>query len=107
MYITWITTALKTITSEHTALQWISIHFLFIQSEQLSDVGEFEGDEVYRQWMDLDSILVHLWELRACRTKAVLDGKSGGETTYGYIEGVLPEMTKRGLIDLVYSCADE
>ena len=99
--VAWITTALETITSEHKALQQISIHFIYYY-EDLNNVSNAVGGSVYHEeWIDLDGALVQFCESRGCRVKAVPDLSKGGE--YKYIEGFLPKMTEQGLIDVVCS----
>jgi len=88
--------ALQTITSEHRDLQQILI---YVPSSSTS-TGNQETD---RQWMDLDRHLVQLWESHAIRTKVKYSVASEEKMVCGYTRGLLPEMTKRGIIELVDS----
>ena len=47
--------------------------------------------------MDLDRLLVQFWDSRSIRPKVVTE-KKGKRDWAGYL---LPEITKRGIIDLV------
>jgi len=94
LYAMWITIALQTITSSH--LQQIQI---YVPSRSTS-IGNHDTD---RQWMDLDRHLVQLWELHAICTKVIYSAAREEKVVCGYIRGLLPEMTKRGIIELVDS----
>jgi hypothetical protein len=101
----WITVALKTLTSRHANFQKVAIHTpiparLSPVDEPL-DVKKTIGGELYSQWMDLDCILVQLWESHAIRLQVICS--TGGEEKVAreFVEGLLPEMTKRGRLELV------
>ena len=95
--------ALKTITSMHKDFMEVSIYVPFdfripyafdppIPSIQVVE------EEIGRQWMDLDCLLVQLHESHAICVKVVGRKKETRE----YVEGLLPEMTRRastGLVD--------
>jgi hypothetical protein len=87
-FITWVTVAVKTVTSEHKDLQHISIHIF---------TAAPHGTEVHRQWMDLDRHLVMLCELRGIRVKFSWGETEGKEPVH--IETFLPEVTRKGLVD--------
>jgi len=53
--------------------------------------------------MDLDRILVQLWESHAIRTKVMYSAAEEKKPVCEYLEGLLPEMTERGIIELVES----
>ena len=101
--VAWITAALQTIT-EHQDLQHISIHapfrFTFIKSS--TDVRQDIGGGISEQWSDLDRLLVRLWESRSIRPKVVCKPlERENRNTRRCIGCLLPEMTERGIIDLV------
>jgi len=55
----------------------------------------------YREWKDLDRLLLQLWTSRSIRPKI---GYGGGEGRYGLRElapRLLPELTSRSVIDLI------
>jgi len=89
--------ALQTITSEHRDLQQI----LFYVPPHPASIGNQETD---RQWMDLDRLLVQLWESHAIRTGLVYNAAGEREKAVcEYIKGLLPEITERGIVELVES----
>jgi hypothetical protein len=87
---------------EHRDLQNISIYIYpsFDSSADDSvDPKMAVGEEVYKQWMDLDDLLVQLWESHAVPTKLIAERKAGW--VYRVVTGLLPEITKRGIIQPV------
>jgi hypothetical protein len=57
------------------------------------------GEATYRQWMDLDALLVQIWAIYSA-------GSGREEESREYLEGLLPEVTKKGAAELVYSTDD-
>ena len=96
--VEWITTAFETI-PKHRELQKISIGFpQFITSFGLDIIERAPG---YREWMDLDRRLVQFWESRPTGPKVISTAWVGPkEEVRGYAEFLLPELTRRGAIDL-------
>jgi len=98
--VKWITMALQTITPEHRDLRRISIqvHYAFIYYGM--GFREFIGEVACREWLDLDRLLVQLWESRSIRPRV---GSRGMEwdSTLQFIGCLLPEITKRGIVDPV------
>jgi hypothetical protein len=64
-----------------------------------TDVGRVIGEENGREWLNLDRLLVQFWESSSIRPKVVCLTKRGTEDSIGY-RCLLPEITKRGIIDL-------
>jgi len=95
--------ALQTITSEHRDFQQITIRTPFryyFPTREPENPGEIAGEEGYRQWMDLDSLLVQLLESRGVRTK-VVHGVEDSETKLEmceHIGSLLPKIAERGTI---------
>ena len=98
--VRWIVAALQTITPNHRDLRQITIHIPFYLTlpEVLADVGEFIGEAHCELWLDLDRLLVQLWETHSIRPKVICTTEGGTEVSIG---SLLPEITKRGIIDLV------
>ncbi|KAF9789311.1 hypothetical protein BJ322DRAFT_1208557 [Thelephora terrestris] len=98
----WIAMALETITSKHTDFRKVSITIQINPPniDYPDYVRKAVGERVYRQWMDLDRVLFQLWESKKIYAKVIF---SAGEVGDGleYVVALLPEMTKRGLVDLV------
>jgi len=90
--VRWITEALRTV--EPKDLQDITLQF-----NHTSLMHGFEGP-VRQQWEDLDRLLVRFWTLHSICPKVVY--KVGSERDIrDYASRVMPELARRGLIDLV------
>ena len=97
--------ALQTITSEHRDLSQISIYVPNYMADVGvgADVEKTIGGANFGQWLDLDHLLVQLWESRSVRPKVIRAAAVGrGRDMRDCIGSLLPEMTKRGMIDLVH-----
>ena len=90
--VQWITTALQTTESEN--LRRIT---LCPYDVSLDDPTE----EVYREWLDLDRLLVRFWTSHSIRPRAVYEPDDEELDMGDYAPHLLPELTRRGLIDLV------
>jgi hypothetical protein len=103
--IQWVITALQTTTPEHRDLQQIMIHIPYYLTvvKVFADVRRAIGEAGYGQWLDLDRLLVQLWESRSICPKAVVRATQAKEKkdTRDCVARLLPETTKRGIIDLV------
>ena len=83
----WTALALKTLTSKHRNLQRVSIYIPITFTRML--------EETRRQWMDLDRVLVQLWESNAIRIQVVYFGRMREEGARERVERLLPKMTER------------
>ncbi|KAF9645263.1 hypothetical protein BDM02DRAFT_604385 [Thelephora ganbajun] len=97
--IAWITTALQNVSPEHRNPQ-ISIYLRYdlvlaaIEPDAMQTVGG--------QWLDLDHLLVQFWESRSIQAKLVCSAPEEEPQGIGeHIGRLLPEVTGRGIIDLV------
>ena len=99
----WVTKTLQTITAEHQGLQQITVNvpsFLTFFNVG-SNVRQIIGEAITRQWLDLDHLLIQLWESRSIRPRVEFTmGKEKPNLEY-CIGCLLPEVTGRGIIDLV------
>lgn len=93
----WITFALKTLTPKHRDLRQISLCIPVHVSETFTQMSE----ETYRQYMDLDRILVKLFESNAVHVRIVCFMGGGEEEVRERVERLFPEVTKRGIFELV------
>ena len=61
------------------------------------------GETGYMEWLDLDRVLVQLWELRSTRFEIGHNGVTEDEKkdVINCVRCLLPERTKRGAIYLV------
>lgn len=60
------------------------------------------GKETYDQWMDLDRVLIRLWESNAIHTQVTYCAEVEGGMACQYIGSLFPEMRERGLVEMVY-----
>ena len=99
----WMTTALQTITPNH-ELREISIRVAYYSSFARTSTGDNAGQTGGGPWHcpGLDRLLIQLWESRSIRLKVIYTEPG----VAGYIGRLLPEMTGRGLIDLVEDNSD-
>ena len=94
--VQWITAALQTVTPKHRDLQQILIHipFDFAIDGASMDIRQAVGETTYDQWLDLDRLLVRLWESHTIRPMIRHTGMSPTEAI-DRVRCLLPEMTKR------------
>ena len=97
--VEWVTVALKTVTPAHRDLRQISIHIPYyltlprVYTNLRQGIGKASSEE----WLDLDCLLVQLWESRSIRPKFVCMTKGTLGVSIGYY---LPEIMRRGIGDL-------
>lgn len=99
--VAWVATMLRTITSENRDLQEVSFQGFALSNLDMmpTDIRTGIEDESYRQWMDLDSVLVQLCQSHAVHVKVVCSPVAvGEELARELIGGFLPETTKRGIV---------
>jgi len=87
---------LRTITPKHRDLQHISIYMpRYLPTIHAGvSVRQIVGEEVFREWLDLDRLLIQFWESRSIRPKIEWDARH-------YIGCLLPTVAGGGMIDLV------
>jgi hypothetical protein len=90
---------LKTLTSDHRYLHKVSIYITLGDYPNVKQMSE----ETRGQWMDLDRLLVQLWEVNAVQTLVMCHTRWGIEEVYGHTERFLPGLTQRGMVKLGYS----
>ena len=103
--VEWITVVLQTVGHEHRDLLRVSIEaspaLTIIPDYIFPDVGRAVGEGILEQWLDLDRLLLHLWQTRSIRS-SVMRVRTGSKADFVDCIGcLLPEITKRGMIDLV------
>ena len=93
-----------------TYVQWITMRLQTLQSESLQRITLRSYRAIfppaYQEWQDLDHLLARLQTSRPIRPKVVyeVDVKEvevREEGTMGYVRRFLPELTRRGLVDVV------
>ena len=101
--IEWITMALQTITPEHRDLRQISfdVHYLTNFNAEAT-FRRLIREAILGHWLDLDRLLVRLWESHSIRPK-IICATPGQErqSVRSWVGGLLPETTRRGVIDLI------
>ena len=103
----WITATLKTI-PRHRDLQEISIHLpsYVVTTDDGGNATQVIGEVNWGEWLDLDRLLVRFWESSSIRPKVVSSSWMRKEidtsSCVGY-QYLLPEITKRELVDLAES----
>ena len=100
--VEWITIALQTIKHQHLRQISICVHFGSVLTSLGANVGQLVGEHVVLQWLDLDHLLAQLWESHFIRPRIISmtpDEEQG--TRRDSIGCLLPEITTRGIIDLV------
>ena len=99
----WVAMALQTLTTKHTDFRKVTILMPLIRSSFiLSSIRPILGEKFYNQWMDLDRVLIRLWESNAIHVQVTYCAEIGGGWSSEYIESLFPEMKKRGLLEMVY-----
>ena len=97
--IGWITAAVQTTVPEHRELRKILIRVPY--SLTCFDVDIMKESAVYREWLDLDRLLVQLWESNSTPPRVICTTWSGqSKGMIGFTDCLLPELTKRGTVDL-------
>jgi len=102
--VKWITTALRTVTPQHRDLRQISIfaaHYSTLVNIG-GNVRRITGEQTLGQWLELDRLLAQLWESHSIRPKILYNAFPGKEKIIrDWVGCLLPEITERGVIDLV------
>ena len=91
--IHWIIAALQTVESKN--LQQITIR---LHTATLMNSAE---NTDHREWQDLDRLLVQFWTSHSIRPRLVYAPNSGGWDMRDCVPSLLPELTRKGLVDLV------
>ena len=92
--------ALQTITPKHRDFRQIVIHVLeyLVPGGVGANVEQTIGEANHGQRLNLDRLLVQVWESRSIHPRVIFTEEQGmGDC----IESLLQEMTKQGVIDLV------
>jgi len=90
--VQWITATLRTIKSQF--IERIDIYPLDIPPET-------DGEGVCPEWQDLDRLLVQLRTSNSILPRVVYEVGRGEKLLRDSVPNLLPELTRRGLVDLV------
>ena len=88
----WITTTIQTINLR--SLQQITIdsrHPIPTEIEELN----------YQEWQELDRLLAQLWTSYSIRPRVAFGGKEEVDDVRAIASRLLPELTRRGVVDVV------
>jgi len=94
--VQWITTTLRTIDSKN--LQYICIN-------SNNNIPRRISEAVRQEWQDLDHLLVQFWTSHSIRPRLVYVAGKGEKNLRDKLPALLPELTRRGLVDL-FEAAD-
>ena len=92
--IQWVVTTIKTIKSKNLQQIVISSNKCIPLSGQITEA-------VHQEWQDLDHLLVQLWTSHSVRPKIMYRREKGEDEARGFAQRLLPELTRRGIIDVV------
>ena len=96
--------------SSRSTVQWITMTLQTVDSKNLQSITikphdrppETIEEDVYQEWQDLDRVLVQFWTSRSIRPRVVYMPRLGEGKDLGVdVPILLPELTRRGLVDLV------
>jgi hypothetical protein len=99
----WIVATLRTITHDHRKLRQITVHMAPSSGLDCVDVKRAIGETAYQEWLDLDRLLVNLWESHSIRPKVLYTAnpeKDGGRARTR-MKSLLPELTTREIVELI------
>jgi len=102
--VDWIAMELRSITPKHQDFQQISIYLpgCGIPHSAGTDARQSIGEVIYGQWLDLDRLLVQLWESRSIRPRVICPMPMRTERVVrDFVGRILPEATGSGIIDLL------
>ena len=101
--IAWVALTLKTITSKHRDLRGVLIEgHAFFKFDAWQTGTTAVKDETWEEWADLDRTLIQLWESHAVRAKVRYSSNKREESRELMGNFLLPEATKRGIVELEY-----
>jgi len=98
--------ALRTVTHSRGNLQCISLHLREVPYSRGIDttdpveVKRMLGDDVYNQWLEIDQLLVQVWESHSIRPNVTCHAPPL-DNWCSLADSLLPELTKKGAIGLV------
>jgi len=90
--VQWITTTLQTAESKNIRDITISLFYPFPETIR---------GAVCQEWEDLDRVLVQFWTSYSIRPQVMYAGRQGVKDLRDDVPSLLPELTRRGLVDLV------
>jgi len=91
------------------SVQWITTTLQTAESKTIRDITiypfhsfpETIRGAVCQEWKDLDRVLVQFWTSHSIRPQVMYGASEGVKDMRDDIPSLLPELTRRGLVDLV------
>jgi len=89
------------------SVRWISTTLQTVKSKSFQRISIFQFDpitveeSVCQEWRDLDRLLVRFWTSHSIRPQVVYIAWPGQKDLKDHAPSLLPELTRRGLVDLV------
>ena len=104
----WAVEALRTVTHDNRNLQQLSLeageecHGPRVGGNNPGDPFGHIGESSYQEWLELDSVLVQLWESHSIRPEVEYNVPRWTDEGAGRrMQKLLPEVTARGIVDLI------
>ena len=106
--VQWVSTTLQTVTADHRNLREVLLYAPCLHCGPAStpdhanpaDITHAIGGAAYRQWLEFDRLLARLWESHSIHLKVLCYKRQDG-TDCRCANILLPEVTRRGMADLV------
>lgn len=105
----WVIMALRSVTCNHRNLQrvsviadWLLYRRGFCRFDP-ANIVNWVGEAVYLRWLELDRLLFRLWESHSVHLEVryEIPPSMDEKRARGFMEEFFPELTSRGLVDLV------
>ena len=103
-----VVATLRTVADDHRNLQRVlldAVEVLIAPHPNYSDPESFVRaiGATYGEWLELDHLLVRLWQAHSIRVKFMyqVPASIGEKTSRLCVESLLPELTARGVVDLI------
>lgn len=93
-YVEWVTNTLHTIRSN--CLQRMSLEL-----PRHLNIRDEAWEEVHQEWLDLDCSLAQFLASRSLRFRVIHKRGMGGNGMIDRVARLLPELTRRGIVDIV------
>jgi len=108
--VQWVSTTLRTITTDHRKLREVLFYAPCLHCGSTStstfdhtnpaDITRRIGEVAYKQWLEFDRLLARIWESHSIHLKVLCYKRQDG-TDCRCANSLLPEVTRRGIADLV------
>ena len=91
------------------SVQWITATLHTVERKTIRDITIYPFDAlpetieqaVCEEWRELDRLLVQFGTSRSIRPRVAYVAENEGRDMRDYVPSLLPELTRRGLVDLI------